>query len=76
MLRYGTAEPGPLMRDEAAALSVPRLWTGREIGGDRPDRTLAARREKTGAASPLPKKEVKLHSSLGSNLLTADVFLI
>lgn len=28
------------------------------------------------SCKPLPKKEVKLHSSLASNLLTVDVFLI
>lgn len=63
------------MRDEAQRFPFLQFGLGEkfEVTGQIAPLQLT---QKKWSCKPLPKKEVKLHSSLASNLLTADVFLI
>lgn len=65
----------PLMEKEAPSVPFLRFGSGEkfEVTGQIAPLQLT---KKKWSREPLPKKEVKLHSSLASNLLTVDVFLI
>lgn len=64
------------MEDAAQGFPVLQFGSGEKFEVTAQIAPLQLTKKKKWSCKPLTKKEVKLHSSLGSNSLTADVFLI